>query len=48
MTGPWFVACVKQIPEPTLQPGDAVVLDDLPPHKNAAVRWGRLSPISEV
>jgi transposase len=38
MTGPWFVAYVEQILVPTLRPGDVVILDNLPPHKSAAVR----------
>jgi transposase len=38
MTGPWFTAYVEQILVPTLRPGDVVILDNLPPHKSAAVR----------
>ena len=38
MTGPWFAAYVEQILVPTLRPGDVVILDNLPPHKSAAVR----------
>jgi transposase len=37
-TGPWFAAYVEQILVPTLRPGDVVILDNLPPHKSAAVR----------
>lgn len=38
MTGPWFAAYVEQVLVPTLRPGDVVILDNLPPHKSAAVR----------
>jgi transposase len=38
MTGLWFAAYVEQILVPTLRPGDVVILDNLPPHKSAAVR----------
>jgi transposase len=38
MTGPWFSAYVEQILVPTLGSGDVVILDNLPPHKSAAVR----------
>jgi len=38
MTGPWVAAYVKQILVPTLRPGHVVILDNLPPHKSAAVR----------
>jgi transposase len=37
-TGPWFAAYVEQVVVPTLRPGDVVILDNLPPHKSAAVR----------
>jgi transposase len=43
MTGPWFAAYVEQILVPTLRPGDVVILDNLPPHKSAAV-FARLQP----
>jgi transposase len=38
MDGPAFLAYVEQVLAPTLQPGDVVVLDNLPAHKPAAVR----------
>jgi transposase len=38
MTGDWFRAYVEQILVPTLKPGDIVILDNLPAHKNAAAR----------
>ncbi len=38
MTGDWFVAYVEQILVPTLRPGDIVILDNLPAHKNPAAR----------
>ena len=38
MTGPWFVAYVEQVLAPTLRSGDVVIMDNLPPHKSAAVR----------
>ncbi len=38
MTGVWFLAYVEQVLVPTLQPGDTVILDNLPSHKGAAVR----------
>lgn len=38
MNGPAFLAWVEQELAPTLQPGDIVVMDNLPAHKPAAVR----------
>lgn len=38
MTGDIFVAYVQQQLIPTLQPGDIVVMDNLPSHKRATVR----------
>ncbi len=38
MTGDWFGAYVEQILVPTLRPGDIVILDNLPAHKNATAR----------
>ncbi len=38
MDGPAFRAYVEQVLVPQLQPGDAVIMDNLPAHKNAAVR----------
>jgi transposase len=38
MDGPAFLAYVEQVLVPTLQPGDIVVLDNLPAHKPAQVR----------
>jgi transposase len=38
MTGDWFLAYTKQVLAPTLEPGDTVVIDNLPAHKGAAVR----------
>jgi len=38
MNGPAFLAWVEQMLAPTLQPGDIVVMDNLPAHKPAAVR----------
>ena len=38
MTGDWFLAYAEQVLVPTLQPGDVVILDNLPAHKGAAVR----------
>src|SRR3981189_3137485 len=38
MTGAIFVEYVRQCLLPTLSPGDIVVMDNLPAHKNAAVR----------
>jgi transposase len=37
MIGAWFLACVQQVLVPTLKPGDIVVMDNLPAHKNAPV-----------
>jgi transposase len=37
MTGEWFRAYVEQMLAPALQPGDVVVLDNLPAHKAAGV-----------
>lgn len=38
MDGPAFDTYVAQVLAPTLQPGDIVVLDNLPAHKQAGVR----------
>src|SRR6267154_664861 len=38
MTGAFFVEYLRQCLVPTLSPGDIVVMDNLPAHKNAAVR----------
>jgi len=38
MNGAAFQAYVEQVLAPTLQPGDIVVLDNLPAHKPPAVR----------
>jgi len=38
LTGAIFVEYVRQCLRPTLSPGDIVVMDNLPAHKNAAVR----------
>lgn len=38
MDGPAFKAWVEQMLAPTLRPGDIVVLDNLPAHKQPAVR----------
>jgi transposase len=38
MNGPAFLAYVEQVLIPTLQPGDIVIMDNLAPHKSAAVR----------
>jgi transposase len=38
MTGEAFLAYVEQVLIPTLEPDDIVVMDNLPAHKNAAVR----------
>lgn len=38
MNGPAFLAYVEQVLAPTLQPGDIVVMDNLPAHKLAEVR----------
>lgn len=38
MNGEAFLAYVEQFLVPTLQPGDIVVMDNLPAHKPAAVR----------
>lgn len=38
MIGPAFLAYVEQVLVPTLTPGDIVVMDDLPAHKNTGVR----------
>jgi transposase len=37
MTGVWFRAYVEQMLAPALQPGDVVVMDNLPAHKVAGV-----------
>jgi transposase len=37
MTGTWFRAYVEQMPAPALQPGDVLVMDNLPAHKVAGV-----------
>jgi transposase len=38
MDGPAFLAYIKQGLAPTLQPGDIVIMDNLPAHKPIAVR----------
>ena len=38
MNGPAFRAYVAQVLAPTLSPGDIVVMDNLPAHKNPAIR----------
>ena len=38
MNGPAFLAYVEQVLVPTLRPGDVVIMDNLAPHKAAAVR----------
>lgn len=38
MTGPAFLAYVEQVLAPTLEPGDIVIMDNLPAHKIAGVR----------
>ena len=38
MNGPAFLAYVEQVLAPTLRPGDVVIMDNLAPHKAAAVR----------
>jgi len=38
MDGPAFLAWVEQMLAPTLEPGDMVVMDNLPAHKPDAVR----------
>jgi transposase len=38
MDGPAFRAYVQQVLVPQLRPGDPVIMDNLPAHKNAAVR----------
>ena len=38
MNGAAFRAYVEQVLVPTLKPGDIVVMDNLPAHKNAAIR----------
>lgn len=38
MTGEWFAAYARQVLAPTLRPGDIVILDNLPSHKNLAAR----------
>lgn len=38
MTGEWFLAYTQQVLVPTLEPGDVVILENLPAHKGAAVR----------
>ena len=38
MTGAWFLAYVEQVLVPTLNPGDIVILDNLPAHKGSATR----------
>ncbi len=34
MDGPAFAACVREVPIPEIDPGTAVVLDDLATHRN--------------
>ena len=48
MTGEWFRAYVEQMLAPALQPGDVLVLDNLPAHKIGVSRppsgrWGQLA-----
>ena len=38
MNGPAFLAYVEQVLAPALRPGDIVIMDNLAPHKAAAVR----------
>ena len=38
MTGGWFHAYVEQVLAPTLKPGDIVILDNLPAHRNLEAR----------
>lgn len=38
MNGSVFLAYIEQVLLPTLQPGDIVVMDNLPAHKAAGVR----------
>ena len=38
INGESFLACVRQVPAPTLRPGDVVIMDDLGSRKAAAVR----------
>jgi transposase len=38
MNGAAFHAYIEQVLAPTLQPGDIVIMDNLPAHKGAAVR----------
>lgn len=38
MTGDWFHAYAEQVLAPTLRPGDIVILDNLPAHRNLEAR----------
>ena len=38
MNGPAFLAYIEQVLVPTLQPGDLVIMDNLPAHKRRGVR----------
>ena len=38
MTGEWFLAYTEHVLVPTLNPGDIVILDNLPAHKGVAAR----------
>ena len=38
MTAAWFLAYAEQVLAPTLKPGDVVILDNLPAHKDSAIR----------
>lgn len=38
MTGEWFQAYAEQVLAPTLKPGDIVILDNLPSHRNNNAR----------
>ena len=38
MNRAWFLAYAEQVLCPTLQPGDIVILDNLPAHKGPAIR----------
>lgn len=39
MNGNVFLAYVEQVLVPTLEPGDVVIMDNLPAHKAAGVRF---------
>ena len=46
MDGPAFLAWIEQMLAPTLEPGDIVVMDNLPAHKPDAVRAAIEAPYS--